>query len=355
METDACINDTRDSQSFKGITFSKFKKADVRKELIKSVINGKIEPACNWGAEFICAGHYIDLWDIILTIVGKHVHLANPKLPIYLNMRFETFKTIVQSGYTDNELNMRNNNKIRVLFGEIISILCLSNKKHSFSRIEINKKNEFDITSMTNKLKAPNIEFISTIFLKDDPKELFIALNEFAFQITSNNNLLACYWLEWILEFGMICKNKKKELCTCVRRTFVNVDEKFQMDPVWMLWEIIYAEAKKNPNATTFKIIQNLLNLYCIKYTPGVKAKRRYLLYFAISLITEPYNANTEIINADNKVIVENVIKKINAIYRQIKKNEIAPELSYLSVPAPPTDSENTMKKLNKINEFFNK
>ena len=344
------INDVRDEKEFKGITFSKFKKTEVKKELLNSLQNGKIEHALHWSAEFICTGCFIDLWDIMLNFVGKHVHLGNPKLPIYLELRFNNFKEIIQTGYIGFEIKMRNNQKIRKLFGEIIIVLCQSQKKHSIESIKIKKADEFDMTSMSSKLKAPNINYATDIFKKDDPKELFIAMNEFMYHLSKDslNSLEACYWFEWILEFENMCK-KKKEICNCERRSFVSAEEKFQKEPIWMIWDAIFHINGLKKSEISNKIVKSIFNLFSMRYTSGCKKKRKYLIYFAISLITEKINDSIPIIKDKN--IVDNINKKINFIYKEIKKNEKAAATDYLFNGLEKSNTEKTIEKL----EAFNK
>lgn len=182
-DKDIKINDKREQPEFKGITFSTFQKSKVVAELISCILNSKIEPAFYWSAELISAGHFGDVWDVILLYLSKYIHLGNPKLPIYIAKRIEQFKMIVTNGYLENEIEMRNNSKIRNLFAEIIAVLCLSRKKHAFEPIRIKKVEEFNMAFMASRLKAPSVDFANSFFQKNDPKELFIAINEFAFHI----------------------------------------------------------------------------------------------------------------------------------------------------------------------------
>lgn len=345
------INDMRSDKEFKGVTFSKFKRADAKKELLNSLKSGKIEHALHWSAEFICCGLFIDVWDTILTFVGKHIHLGNPKLPIYLELRFNNFKEVVQNGYVGFEMNMRNSSKIRKLFAEIIIVLCQSKKKHSIESVKIKKQEEFDITTMSSKLKAPNVGYVTNIFKKDDPKELFIAINEFMYHISSDskNSLEACYWFEWIMEFDNLCK-KRKEAAVCERRTFVNVDEKFQKEPIWIIWDALFYSNSSNTCEITKKILKSIFELFTIRYTSGTKKKRKYLVYFAISIITESFDKNVNII--EDKVVVDNVTKKIDLIYKEIKKNEVAPATDYLFSGVEKSNREKTFEKLEAMNSM---
>jgi hypothetical protein len=354
------INDIREERDFKGITFSSYKKTDVRKELLMNLSNSKVEPSCYWSAELVCSGHYMELWDIIITFVSKHIHLANPKLPLYLEMRYENFKSIISNGYTGNELRLRNHPKMRTLFAEIICVLCNSKRQHKFECIKIKKKEEYDITTMSQRLKAPRIDYTQEQFRSKDPKEIFIAVNEFAYHISgdSKNTLFACYWVEWIVEFETICK-AKKETCRCERRSHIPVDDKLQFDPIWMIWDLIIAESVKPDTHTllTQKIIKSLLRMYCVRFTPGVRKKRRYLIYFAISLLTSEYDSKIEMVQ--DKLIIETAVGNISSVYKQIKQHEISPDTDYLFSSAGYNggidnkgDLEKTIKRLEALNSM---
>jgi hypothetical protein len=320
------INDTRQQEHFRNITFSEYRKTEVKKTLINNLLKKKIENSCYWASELICSGHYIDVWEIIFLFFSKYIHIGNPKLVIYLNKRYEIFRNIMQQEYYISEIQLRNNETIRKLFAEIICNISLSPQKNSFELIKINRIEEYDITQMTERLIADSTDYVNDIFMKNDPKEIFITLNEFSYNLNNKNMNTACYWLQWLIDFDIICKTKK-EPCYLEYREKYNVDKKYKKDIIWIIWDVVLKYSLKKDNFIQL-LIHSCLDLFCIKYTTSLYKRRIYLLYFTISLLTEIVPNNIDIIT--NKTILHSVIENIDEIYKQIKKNENTDNITYI-------------------------
>lgn len=340
------INDIR--EEFQCITFSKFKKTQVKTELFENLNKGKIEQSCYWCAELICSGHLLDIWEIIFTYYGKYIHLANPKMATYLCNRYGIFKNIINQSIFTNILQLRNNDKIRKLFAEIIVVVVISNKKHSIEPVKINRVEEFDITQMTERLKAPCVQYAEPFFQPKDPQELYIAINEFSHAISNDykNTLVACYWIEWIIEFETICKSRKQP-CRCVRRTDYDVENKYQMDIIWIIWDAILFYGKRKEDGWIMNIMNSLVALFCIKYTNATSKKRRFLLYMAVALLTEHIQRDIEIVKDKN--IVKTVTENIGFVYKDIKKNEESPKMDYLFSGLQQEKRKNISESLRKM------
>ena len=316
------INDRRLITDFSKKSFSGYKKTDVKKILLKELANGNIEATNYWSAEMICSGYLLDLWECILLFMSKNINMGNPNISKYIELRYGNFKNIC----TDlSILDLRNNEKIRLLFSEIITILCLSKKKYPYTSVKI-QNTDFEIVNLNKKLKAENGEYAKICFKKNDSQQYYIALNELVYHLLVTKNHSMCfYWIEWIMQFCTNCK-KKKMILKCESRTFIDVEFKYKEDVIWVIWEIFMKFAQKKKHI--FKNIKALLNLFCIKYKLTSKKKRKFLMYFAVSLLLDEYNHSTPIFTENEKI--ENIKKKINVIYKEVKKNEIKPKFDYL-------------------------
>ena len=116
---------------------------------------------------------------------------------------------------------------------------------------------------------------------------------------------------------------------------------------IWIIWDVLFTEAKKRRNGI-IKIIDALKDIFCVKYSSGTNTKRKFIIYNAISLLTESYDLDTPIIK--DKEMVEKIKNQIDKIYIQIKKNEIKPDTDYLFNNSINNNVEKTINKLDKLN-----
>lgn len=347
------INDIRLGQDFQGISFSNFKKADVKKKLLESLLAEKVEPACYWCSEFVCAGHYGEIWEIVLYYMSKHIHLASPNIAVYVELRYNVFRNIMNQGIFTSELESRNNEHLRKLFAEMMCVLALSKKKPSFEQMKIKSSEEFNFLHFSTKLKADNAGYIGNNFLPKDPKECFMAMNEFAYSLSEKgkNMSYACYWIEWTLEFETLCKKRKQHL-KCELRDY-RVENKFRQQLVWLMWDILLDYASRTRNEMVIKIMHSLKSLFVIKFTESTPKKRRYLMYYAVELLTEIVPSGIRIL--PDKGVLEKVTENIDLIYKQIKKNEHAPRTEYLFNGLDKKKAiEKSMKQMDMIKQMEN-
>ena len=342
------INDKRTWNEFRNISFSGFKKTKVKTELLNSIFQSRLEPSCYWCAELICAGHFMDVWNIIILFVSKHIHIGSPKLPIYISLRMKLFKQIM-SEHSEEDIYMRNHQSIRNLFAEVITTICYSRKKHAILLVDIKNKDEYSMPVMQTKLKAPDISYGTNVFKPEDPPELFVAVNELAYHLSksSSNEYTACYWLEWLNNFDTICK-KNKQLCLIERRTWAKVESKFQKDSIWLIWDIVLARAEEKGCNATLSIIRSLLDMFCLRYTTDVKRTRKFILYNCIGLLTGPVDLTIPIWN--DKTVITDITDKINVIYKEIKVNEFSPKVNDLLHKVEKSNADKTKEKLNIMN-----
>jgi hypothetical protein len=348
---DVEINDIRTEKELRIVSFSGYKRTDVVKQLYESLVTSKMEESCYWSAELVCGGNYMDLWNTVLLCMSKNIHFGNPKLASYIYMRMNTFREIMQNGYVGQELRLRNNEKLRKTFCEIIVVLCLSKKKHSIELIKLNKKETFDLTKMNHRFKADKTTYANTIFRKEDPKELFVAINEIMYHLSPSSASVSdvCWWIEWVLAYEQEC-SKKKIKCICDRREYSNVPGTNQKEIIWIIWEAILFISQ---NKTTFikKTIDSLFNIFTLRYTPGIVRRRRHIIYFSISILFEHIDTTIPLIS--NKELLDTILLKINNIYKQIKKSEQSPNTDYLFNNVKQTNLEQTIKKLDIMNNLM--
>lgn len=347
------INDIRTVAQFRGVTFSNFKLVDAAKELTQSILGNKIEPACYWSAEFICSGHFTEIWDLLIQIYAKYIHMGNPKLAVYIQVKLDMFKCVLRNGYTDHPMSMRNNERIRNLFSEIVCVMCLSKKMHLFE-IKIPKE-EYHLSHLTERFHAPDTSFVEKFYMGDDPRECFIPCNEMAYHLCreGRNAYQACYWVEWLLEFE--CRNKYH---TCQRRAKYNVDGKLQMCLVWLIWDSILCESNSDGHSELLrKIIGSLLALFLSKFaSPSNSKRKKHILFFCVTLLTaESENALLEemVRGERDKEIIANVTRQIDVIYTQIKKNEISPKTDYLFKSSGKSNLDDTIEKLEQMDKLL--
>jgi hypothetical protein len=189
------------------------------------------------------------------------------------------------------EYESRNNQEIRNLFADILSILVFSKKSKKFDKLPIINDKELSHQYILHKIKSKDMELIEKIIDDEDDREIKIAVNEIAYHLKYGKFDYILYWYLWIEKLYKFRKKNKLPL-KCKKREIKNIDIKFYDDWIWILWDIIYFQLELIMNNKLLNEINALFYMYKWKYSNATKNKKQYLLFFALLLIKENYNQN---------------------------------------------------------------
>lgn len=311
------INDNRYPNQFKTYTFSNYPKKEVYSEFTKSIKNNNIESSCYWGVELHCSGYLDELWEKLILISSQYINVSIPKIPSYIFNRYQDYLDLFNGDPTAlHILNTRNDNDCRYKLAEIISLLATSNKRE-LTKLHNIKPYELNIEWIKSNKKLIDNMYIKPSFIRDgDSKEIHIIIYQFIQYISYSKKDIhnAIYWLSWLLEWDN--KNKNNPLYKIENRKVKGIEDKFQHDIIWLLWEAILTETNDRNIESLSTQIKCLYQLYKFKFNASKKKTKIPLLIHSITLLTLNIDWTLPLTNKQD--IIKNVCVQINKLYMDL-------------------------------------
>ena len=196
-----------------------------------------------------------------------------------------------------------------------MAMLCFSDKVCVMNYVDV-PKDDYNMTLIHTKYKSNSDDYITPYYREDDPKHMMSFFNEFVFNLEIRNCFRAYYWLEFILGYEKILLKYREKSLSGVR-SLVQLSSSYSKDIIWIVWEIIIKRSEER-GAIYKTLATSALSLFSIKYSPSSKQSKKYLVYYAISLLTNNIDMNIPIFNGD--IDMEVIMENTNQIYKQLIK-----------------------------------
>jgi len=320
------VYDTRTVVDFQKFTFSGHLRAHVYKVLDENIKLGHADYSCYWALELLCSGLVHSMWETLFESVAKHINRGAPNCFLYLVRMYEKFAPYERQYSVLEMTNIRNNHDVRTLICEVAASLALCKKNKLPSLPKIKPEHDFLQLTIQENLKSPSANYARHLTKKDDPLDIYIALNEFVYCLRPETRdiLKALYWASWILKYASRYKKANKIEYFCNFRINIYVDDKYCRHIIWLIWEAVLDASQKSPQSGILKqYIECIYKLYCLRWTPSNLKSRSCFLIVAIQFICESttldihYPVPNNLSNVHG--IIENVPQWISAIIQTQK------------------------------------
>jgi len=346
------IEDTRFLEQFKDKSFSGFKKTEVIKTLFKSIETGKIENACHWITECMISGYSLEILDKLIAFSSKVVHINNPKLPEYLWRKYSYFYTNIDNINLQKDkhliIHFRNNQVLRNLLFDIVSVITLSSKSKRYDKYpKINEDSDFQFDTIRKRLHAQCNYCPDILFKFTDPEELRVVINEIMFHFKNINSGYdnCCYWIAWIFQWEKKTKKLKSKF-EIDERDIKDVKKSYCKDVVWLMWSAILVEANdRDPDVKSQ--IQSLYQLYKYEFSGPKRNLKIPLIYHAVGYLTHTVNYVLPVIK-DKKTYIRYQCN-VNQMFKMKKTSEYTEPTK----PIPKKEKKKHTIQTEQINDKF--
>ena len=334
-----CVHDCRLSSQLKSLTLTGYKKSDVNNALQKAIENSKIEEACRWLVELHISGYIKNIINILFLVYYKNININNPLYLYYFTRRIKYLNKLLKQYPKKILIFTRNNQEIRNLLCELVSILVYSKKNKLFETKNLPKvpKYGYDIRFIKQKIKSKNTSNILRYLEDSDLSEIKLALNEILTILYSNKKtfMKIGFWYIWLIKFMRL--NKKKIDIGIQRKCNINIDEKYKQDWIWIFWKIIF-DYINNKQPSLKKYIGVLYNSYILDYKGFNKTDKHCIMYYVMYILTNNINFDINIRQQDKYLIQASC--NINIFYHKIEnellsrhnEEEIVRDLIYIQI-----------------------
>jgi hypothetical protein len=309
------IEDSRTVIDFQKFTFSGHLRSHVFKVLNENIKLGHADYTCYWILELMCSGLVHSCWNTLFLSAALHINRGAPQVFAYLSRMYERFAPVEQQYSVMTMTDIRNNSEARQILCEVGACLALTRKAKLPTLPVIKPAHDFLPGVIQENLKAPSSIYARTIMKQEDPMELYVPVNEFAYCLKpeTRDPIRALYWVSWILKYAAKYKEDQKTYLICAHRSNDYVEEKYLRSPIWILWAVIHEHTKSH--------IDILFKMYCLRWGQGELKKRLPFLITAVLFICEPVLDTSLVPQNIGQVqdIVQNIPQWIEAI-KQTKK-----------------------------------
>jgi hypothetical protein len=314
---DVLLVDTRRLKDFKQQVFGGYSKIQVLTSFDKAIREDKYDHAIYWGLQILCSGGADLIWEKLVNIASKSINILNPTLPTYLLTRSREFQKITAQPRYKGEaaLTLRNNSDIRSMIVEFI-LICSTSRRNKLDTIPGIKKQDFMVESFKSRLEAKDTNLSDEYMKENDPSEVRIAANEFAYNLFHKNLSKALYWLAWIYEWAKLNTKKYGKFEIGIRAQ-ADIDAKFYRLWCWLPWSIIIGLTHKTHDASIITEITALWDLYKLDFGASQCSRKMPLIIWAMKLLTTPCDWKLKLI--EKEAIVFHQLMNINAYFKNLK------------------------------------